>query len=162
MIEPPTSLETDRMPTFEDRRDFFCVGNFRHAPNWDGVQWLKAEIWPLVRKRLPDARLHIAGAYASGEQMALHEPRDGFFIDGRVENADLRFLESRVCLAPLRFGAGLKGKLIDAIDGALAMGEAGDGHGNGGDGDRQTGSNYGNGGNNTSCRQPSRQAADAG
>lgn len=115
MIEPPTSLETDRMPTFEDRRDFFCVGNFRHAPNWDGVQWLKTEIWPLVRKRLPDARLHIAGAYASGEQMALHEPRDGFFIDGRVENADLRFLESRVCLAPLRFGAGLKGKLIDAM-----------------------------------------------
>ena len=115
MIEPPTSLETDRMPTFEERRDFFCVGNFRHAPNWDGVQWLKTEIWPLVRKRLPDAHLHIAGAYASGEQMALHEPRDGFFMDGRVENADLRFLESRVCLAPLRFGAGLKGKLIDAM-----------------------------------------------
>ena len=115
MVEPPTPQERAEMPPFEARRDFFSVGNFRHAPNWDGTQWLKAEVWPLVRKKLPKAALHIAGAYASREQMALHEPGEGFFMDGRVEDADAGFRDSRVCLAPLRFGAGLKGKLIDAM-----------------------------------------------
>lgn len=115
MIEPPTTLEIEEVPGFESRRDFFSIGNFRHAPNWDGVQWLKSEIWPLIRQQLPEARLHIAGSYASREQMALHEPDQGFFMEGRIEEADARFLESRICLAPLRFGAGLKGKLIDAM-----------------------------------------------
>ena len=115
MIDTPTSAEKHDMPTFEYRHDFFSVGNLRHAPNWDGVQWLKTEIWPLIHKRLPKAHLHLAGAYASQEQMALHEPGQGFFMDGRIEDADVRFRGSRICLAPLRFGAGLKGKLIDAM-----------------------------------------------
>ncbi len=115
MIEPPTRVEKNEMPAFERRRDFFVVGNFRHAPNWDAVQWLKTEVWPRVRKQLPQISLHVAGSYASDEQMSLHRPDQGFFMDGRVEEVDARFLEARVCLAPLRFGAGLKGKLIDAM-----------------------------------------------
>jgi glycosyltransferase involved in cell wall biosynthesis len=115
MIEPPTRLDRNESPTFEERRDFFSIGNFRHAPNWDGVQWLKNEVWPLVRKQLPKACLRIAGSYASREQMAFHQPEQGFLMEGRIEEVDARFLESRVCLAPLRFGAGLKGKLIDAM-----------------------------------------------
>ena len=115
MIDSPTPLETARMPSFENRRNFFWVGNFRHAPNWDAVQWLKSGILPLIRKELPEACLQIAGSYASQEQMALHEPEQGFIVEGRIENADDRLLDARVCLAPLRFGAGLKGKLIDAM-----------------------------------------------
>jgi hypothetical protein len=115
MIDPPTSLEAARMPTFEERQDFFWVGNFRHAPNWDAVQWLKQEVWPLVKRRLPEANLHIAGSYANQSQLAMNEPAQGFIVDGRIENSDTRFRESRICLAPLRFGAGLKGKLIDAM-----------------------------------------------
>jgi len=103
------------MPGFEARRDFFLVGNFRHAPNWDAVQWLKNEVWPLVRKSLPKARLRIAGAYASRQHIALQKPEQGFCIDGRIKDVDAAFLASRVCLAPLRFGAGLKGKLLDAM-----------------------------------------------
>jgi glycosyltransferase involved in cell wall biosynthesis len=115
MIEPPTQIEGDGQPAFESRRNFFSVGNFRHAPNWDSVQWLRNEVWPLIRKQLPEASLNIAGSYAAREHMALHQPDQGFFVDGRVEDVDARFLEARVCLAPLRFGAGLKGKLIDAM-----------------------------------------------
>jgi glycosyltransferase involved in cell wall biosynthesis len=115
MIDIPERSVMDDMPGFEDRCDFFSVGNFRHAPNWDGVQWLATEVWPLIRKRMPGAKLHIAGSYASNKQMALHDPDQGFFMDGRIEDADARFRGSRVCLAPLRFGAGLKGKLIDAM-----------------------------------------------
>jgi hypothetical protein len=115
MIQPPTSLEAARMPTFEERHDFFWVGNFRHAPNWDAVQWLKREVWPLVKRRLPEASIHIAGSYANQSQLAMNEPAQGFIVDGRIEDSDTRFRESRICLAPLRFGAGLKGKLIDAM-----------------------------------------------
>lgn len=115
MIDPPADHDIERMPRFEDRRGFFTVGNFRHAPNWDAVCWLKSEIWPLIRKRRPDARLTVAGAYATPEQMRLHAPDSGFYMEGRVEEVDPLFLESRICLAPLRFGAGLKGKLIDAM-----------------------------------------------
>jgi glycosyltransferase involved in cell wall biosynthesis len=115
MIDPPTPLETAGMPSFENRRDFFWIGNFRHAPNWDAVQWLKSDIWPSIRKRLPEASLHIVGSYANQAQLALHQPEQGFIVEGRVDSADARFLDARVCLAPLRFGAGLKGKLIDAM-----------------------------------------------
>jgi glycosyltransferase involved in cell wall biosynthesis len=115
MIEPPTRPARNESPAFEERRDFFSVGNFRHAPNWDAVQWLKNEVWPLVRKQLPQACLRIAGSYATREQMALHQPEQGFFMEGRIEDVDAHFRKTRVCLAPLRFGAGLKGKLIDAM-----------------------------------------------
>jgi hypothetical protein len=47
--------------------------------------------------------------------MRLHAPDDGFYMEGRIEEVDALFLEARICLAPLRFGAGLKGKLIDAM-----------------------------------------------
>jgi hypothetical protein len=115
MIEPPTALQRGALPAFEDRCDFSSIGNFRHPPNWDAVQWLKNDVWPLIRKRLPHANLHIAGAYASREHMALHEPGQGFFMDGRVGDVDDFLRTARICLAPLRFGAGLKGKLIDAM-----------------------------------------------
>jgi hypothetical protein len=91
MIDPPTSLEAARMPTFEERQDFFWVGNFRHAPNWDAVQWLKQEVWPLVKRRLPEANLHIAGSYANQSQLAMNEPAQGFIVDGRIENSDTGF-----------------------------------------------------------------------
>jgi O-antigen biosynthesis protein len=115
MIDPPALIETQQMPSFAKRRDFVWIGNFLHAPNADGVEWLKNDIWPLIRKALPEARLRIAGAYANSQQKALHDADQGFIVDGRIDQADARFLESRVCLAPLRFGAGLKGKLIDAM-----------------------------------------------
>ncbi len=115
MIDIPERSAMEALPGFEDRCDFFYVGNFRHAPNWDGVQWLAAEVWPLIHEHIPEANLHIAGSYASNKQMALHDPDRGFFMDGRIEDADAHFRRSRMCLAPLRFGAGLKGKLVDAM-----------------------------------------------
>ncbi len=102
-------------PKFENRAHFITIGNFLHAPNWDAVQYLKTEIWPLIRKALPKAEMHVYGAYASQKVEQVHQPKDGFFIKGRAENAEQVMLESRVCLAPLRFGAGLKGKLLDAM-----------------------------------------------
>jgi len=91
------------------------IGNFRHAPNWDAVLWLKQSIWPLIRKQLPNAELHIYGAYAPPKATALHAPKDGFYIEGRAEDALVVTQQARLCLAPLRFGAGIKTKLADAM-----------------------------------------------
>ncbi len=99
---------------FSDRKHFMTIGNFRHAPNWDAVLYLQ-KIWPLIRKKIPEAQLHIYGSYPPPKATALHNPKTGFFIKGWAENALTVMEQSRICLAPLRFGAGIKGKLLDAM-----------------------------------------------
>ncbi len=101
--------------SFEERSDFVSIGNFLHEPNWNAVLWLKEEIWPLIRKDLPNAKLNIYGAYPSQKVHQLHNPTEGFLIHGRAESAEEVISKARVLLAPLRFGAGLKGKLADAM-----------------------------------------------
>lgn len=100
--------------SFEQRQHFISIGNFRHAPNWDAVLYLK-QLWPQIRQQLPKAELHIYGAYLPPKAQALHKPEQGFCIKGWAEDALEVMGQARVCLAPLRFGAGLKGKLLDAM-----------------------------------------------
>lgn len=102
-------------PDYDARQHFIAIGNFRHAPNWHAVLWLKQEIWPLIRQQLPLAELHIYGAYPPPKATALHNPKQGFLIKGWAEDALAVMQQARVCLAPLAFGAGLKGKLLDAM-----------------------------------------------
>jgi glycosyltransferase involved in cell wall biosynthesis len=101
-----------RVPTGV-RRDFVFFGGFRHAPNVDAVHWLKREIWPLIRERLPAAELHIYGAYPPREIGALDDGANGFRISGWAEDQYETLSRYRVNLAPLRFGAGIKGKISD-------------------------------------------------
>jgi glycosyltransferase involved in cell wall biosynthesis len=103
------------IPLFNERQHFISIGNFRHAPNWDAVLWLKQQLWPLIRQRLPDAELHIYGAYPPPKATALHNEKEGFLVKGWVEDAHLVMRQAKVLLAPLRFGAGIKGKLVDAM-----------------------------------------------
>lgn len=99
---------------FSKREYFMTIGNFRHAPNWDVVLYLQ-KIWPLIRKELPQAQLHIYGSYPPPKAMALNNPKTGFIIKGWAKDAKEVMEKSRVCLAPIRFGAGIKGKLLDAM-----------------------------------------------
>ncbi len=110
-----TSTETEIWPEYESRKHFVSIGNFLHEPNWNAVQYLKQDIWPIIRKELPDAEMHVYGAYPSQKVLQLHKPSEGFLIKGRAENASDVVSAARICLAPLRFGAGLKGKLIEAM-----------------------------------------------
>ena len=102
-------------PSFESRADFITIGNFLHEPNRDAVFYLKQEVWPLIRKKLPQAQLRIYGAYPSHKILELHQAKEGFNIMGRAANAEEAVKSARVCLAPLRFGAGIKGKLTEAM-----------------------------------------------
>lgn len=102
------------LASFEGRAGFMFIGNFRHLPNLEAYRWLRREIWPAIRKRLPRAELRVFGAYPTQEVMEGHRPNEGFFVMGEaVELADA-FGVARVALAPLPFGAGIKGKISDA------------------------------------------------
>lgn len=100
--------------SYKQREHFITIGNFRHAPNWDSVLNLQ-KIWPLIKKRLPKAQLHIYGSYIPQKAMVLDNPKTGFLIKGRAKDVKKVMEKSRVCLAPIRFGAGIKGKLIDSM-----------------------------------------------
>lgn len=104
----------EALPSFEQRAHFMTIGNFRHAPNWDAVLYLQ-EIWPLIKKQLPEAELHIYGSYPPPKATALNNPKTGFLIKGWADDANQVMQNARVCLAPLRFGAGIKGKLLEAM-----------------------------------------------
>ncbi|MDA9557019.1 glycosyltransferase family 4 protein [Vibrio sp.] len=114
----PFMVDQDDLPestlSYQDRRNFMTIGSFRHAPNWDAVLQLQ-RIWPAIRKQLPDAELHIYGSYPPPKATAIHNPKIGFHIKGWAKDALEVIEEARVCLAPIRFGAGIKGKLLDAM-----------------------------------------------
>jgi len=101
--------------SFEERADFVFIGNFLHEPNWHTVQFLKTKIWPLLSKKLPQAKLNIYGAYPSQKVLQLHNPKENFNIIGRAGNAKETIAKHRVLIAPIQFGAGIKGKFIDAM-----------------------------------------------
>jgi len=110
------TMETLRSyPSFQNRNHFISIGNFKHEPNWNSVQYLKTVIWPLIHEKLPESELHVYGAYATEKVQQLHNKKEGFLIKGWAENTEVVFTNARVCLAPLQFGAGLKGKLIDSM-----------------------------------------------
>lgn len=111
----PGEAERASWPTFEQRKNFMFIGNFLHEPNWYTVQVIKKEVWPVLKKLLPEAEMHIYGAYATEKVFQLHQPRDRFFIKDRAEDARLTMQRYRVLLAPIAFGAGAKGKFVDAM-----------------------------------------------
>ncbi|MDO5616655.1 MAG: glycosyltransferase [Cruoricaptor ignavus] len=99
---------------YNERKNFVSIGNFLHEPNWQTVLKLK-QIWKNIRKKLPNTELHIYGAYASEKVFQLHNESEGFIIKGRAESVENTFRKYRVLLAPIPFGAGLKGKLWESM-----------------------------------------------
>ena len=98
------------------RSGLLFVGSFHHKPNLDAVRWFTAHCWPLIRARAPDAELTIAGTCppdAMRELQAL--PGEGVTVTGWVPSVEPYHDAARVSIAPLRFGAGVKGKIGDAI-----------------------------------------------
>lgn len=100
---------------FEQRKDFIFIGNFIHEPNWQTVLHLKKNIWPKIKSKLPQAKLNIYGAYPNPKVFNLHNEKEGFLIHGKAKNALEVVGNVRVLLAPIPFGAGQKGKFIDAV-----------------------------------------------
>ena len=110
-----TTFDLNPLPYIQ-RQHFVFIGNFLHEPNWNAVQYLKETIWPIIRKQFPTAVVEIYGAYPSQKVFQLHNEKEGFLIKGRAESAKEIISNARVLLAPIRFGAGIKGKLLEAME----------------------------------------------
>jgi len=98
---------------FEDRRDILFVGSFEHAPNIDAVEYFVGEVFPLILDLIPDMRLHVAGAHPPQNIRRLASEK--VIITGYVPNLEMLFQKCRISVAPLRFGAGIKGKILTSL-----------------------------------------------
>ncbi len=99
-------------PGPQHRRDLLFVGNFVHMPNRDAAQHFAADIWPQVRNHLPDAVVRLVGLpIAEIESLAAPD----VVVTGHVADLAPLYAQSRAAIAPLRFGAGIKGKVLEAM-----------------------------------------------
>jgi len=101
------------VPGAEGRQGIVFVGSFAHPPNADAVRWFLSDVFPLVRAEVPDARLQIVGRGVPDDLLA--EAGEGVDILGWLPSLDVIYARSRVAIAPLRYGAGLKGKVAEAL-----------------------------------------------
>ena len=95
---------------FAERRDLAFVGGFRHPPNVDAVRWFVRDVFPRVRARLPDVEFHCIGGDVPTEVAVLGEV-PGVHVHGHVPDIAPFMDGCRVAVAPLRYGAGVKGKV---------------------------------------------------
>ncbi|MCL7713377.1 glycosyltransferase [Stenotrophomonas mori] len=93
------------------RRDLVFVGGYRHPPNLDAMQWFIGEVFPRIRARLPAIELHCIGADVPDSLRALAATRPGVHLHGYVPDLVPWMAGGRIAVAPLRFGAGVKGKI---------------------------------------------------
>lgn len=115
LLNKINNQQIESLKSFEEREHFIFIGNFYHKPNVDAVLTLKKEIWKQIRKELPNIEIHIYGAYINQQIEHLHNSKEGFIVKGFAQNSKEVVKKAKVILAPLRFGAGIKGKLTEAM-----------------------------------------------
>lgn len=100
---------------FDLRRDLMFIGGYSHRPNVDAAKWFVTEVLPLVVKEIPGIRIHLMGSNAPEEVSALAGPNVVF--EGAVNEYELNYFYStcRISVVPLRYGAGIKGKVLEAM-----------------------------------------------
>ncbi|TPN84558.1 glycosyltransferase family 4 protein [Aquimarina algicola] len=116
LLDPITEEIKKQWLPFEQRKHFITIGNFRHEPNWDSILYLKKTIWPLIKEEISkEIELHIYGAYPPPKATQLQNSSLGFHIKGWAQNSKTVLSQAKICIAPLRFGAGIKGKLAESM-----------------------------------------------
>lgn len=102
-----------RHADFAARRHIGFIGGYRHLPNLDAVRHFLDSVWPLVRRELPDVQFHLMGADMPEELRGRTDP--GLVLVGYVADLQEAFEDLRLTVAPLRYGAGSKGKVISSL-----------------------------------------------
>ncbi|HTG44094.1 MAG TPA: glycosyltransferase, partial [Verrucomicrobiae bacterium] len=98
---------------FSLRHDYLFIGSFQHAPNVDAVLFFTAEIYPIIAARLPSAKFYIIGPKAPPAIIALGN--ENIIVAGFQPDVQTYFDSVRLSIAPLRFGAGVKGKINQSM-----------------------------------------------
>lgn len=108
-----------RLQSFAPRSGILFVGGFGHPPNEDAVRWFAAEVLPLVRHDDPSIVFHVVGDIDEASRRDIE--RDGVIVHGRIEDLTPLMQASKLSVAPLRFGAGVKGKVNQAMSYGLPV-----------------------------------------
>lgn len=110
--------------TFENRKrnisitkDIMFIGGFTHEPNVDAVLWFVNNVWTKIKKALPELKFYIIGSKPTEEILSLHNIHDGIIVTGFVSDDELKnyYTKCRLSIVPLRYGAGIKGKVVEAL-----------------------------------------------
>ncbi|KAG2528251.1 hypothetical protein BBO99_00003953 [Phytophthora kernoviae] len=108
-------IDVSKLRSFKERKHIAFIGSFKHAPNVDAVEWTKSSILPLLRSTGEEAEIHIYGSYGDTKRFSrLDDPSKGFYMKGFAPGAHETLSQYRLSIAPLRFGAGIKGKIADS------------------------------------------------
>lgn len=104
-----------REGTISSGNQLLFVGGFRHQPNVDGIKWFMSGAWPIIKAAVPDATLVIAGSSPTVEVRKFAD--HSVTVTGEVSDEELRrlYATTQVAIVPLRFGGGMKGKILEAI-----------------------------------------------
>lgn len=108
---------TDIQDDFARREGLLFVGGFAHPPNEDAVLWFAQQVFPLIRSRLPQVNFYVVGSKVTQKIRDLEQPGSGIVIKGFVTEEELAqlYASCKVVVVPLRYGAGVKGKVVEAI-----------------------------------------------
>lgn len=112
-------IENENPVSFEDRKDLLFIGGFDHKPNVDAVNYLAEEIMPLLWKSNPEISISIIGSNPPESIQKLNSEK--FRVVGYAEDVAPYFLNSRIFVAPLRYGAGIKGKIGQSLEFGLPL-----------------------------------------
>jgi glycosyltransferase involved in cell wall biosynthesis len=105
--------------SFEQRNGLVFIGGYMHEPNVDAVKWLITEIMPTVWSKLPDVKVHLLGSYPTSDVLNLTNKL--VFVPGYVEDVSNYFYTAKIFVAPLRYGAGMKGKIGQSLEFGLPV-----------------------------------------
>ncbi len=118
-ILPNIHKRIEHRKSFEKTQDLLFVGNFNHTPNRDAVLYFCDEIFPRIKKQVPEVRLYVVGNNPPLEILDLAQ--DNIVVTGFVEDISPYLLHARVSVNPLRYGAGMKGKVGEALSWGLPV-----------------------------------------
>ena len=112
-LETANLIASRNLKTFEERKDLIFIGNFLHKPNVDAINFFVDNLWPGIKSVLSDVQCHIYGAYGA----KFNQPNliKDIIWHGAIDSTEAVLNQSKVNLVPLRFGAGLKGKVLEAM-----------------------------------------------
>lgn len=111
--------EIEKPVSFKERKGIVFIGGYKHTPNVDAVIWLIKEIMPLVWQKLGDIPVYLLGSYPTAEVYSLSN--NIVFVPGYLADINTYFMNSRVFVAPLRYGAGMKGKIGQSLEYGLPI-----------------------------------------
>ena len=116
-VEVEAMRERAQRPSTRDAAHLMFVGGFQHGPNVDGVLWFVREVWPIVKAVCGTARLTIAGSKPPESIRSLANAAQSIVVAGQISDAALGLLyaQATAAIIPLRFGGGVKGKVIEAF-----------------------------------------------